>query len=77
LPVTQLLEYKSVAGGLLVQTRDTGVIEAQELRAVTKRVPTLAELDDLIFRLAHREICQIERHRLRQDKATWASAPAR
>jgi phosphoribosylaminoimidazolecarboxamide formyltransferase / IMP cyclohydrolase len=49
LPVTQLLEYKSVAGGLLVQTRDTGVIRAQELRAVTKRVPTLHELDDLIF----------------------------
>ncbi|HEY1314448.1 MAG TPA: bifunctional phosphoribosylaminoimidazolecarboxamide formyltransferase/IMP cyclohydrolase, partial [Steroidobacteraceae bacterium] len=49
LPVTQLLEYKSVAGGLLVQTRDTGVIMAQELRAVTERVPTLAELDDLIF----------------------------
>jgi phosphoribosylaminoimidazolecarboxamide formyltransferase/IMP cyclohydrolase len=49
LPVTQLLEYKSVAGGLLVQTRDNGVIRAQELRAVTKRVPTLAELDDLIF----------------------------
>ena len=25
MPVTQLLEYKSVAGGLLVQTRDDGV----------------------------------------------------
>jgi phosphoribosylaminoimidazolecarboxamide formyltransferase / IMP cyclohydrolase len=49
LPVTQLLEYKSVAGGLLVQTRDSGVVRAQELRAVTQRVPTLAELDDLIF----------------------------
>jgi phosphoribosylaminoimidazolecarboxamide formyltransferase/IMP cyclohydrolase len=49
LPLTQLLEYKSVAGGLLVQTRDTGVILAQELRPVTQRVPTLAELDDLIF----------------------------
>ncbi|MHB8475021.1 MAG: bifunctional phosphoribosylaminoimidazolecarboxamide formyltransferase/IMP cyclohydrolase [Steroidobacteraceae bacterium] len=48
-PVTQLLEYKSVAGGLLVQTRDHGVIRALELRAVTKRVPNLAELDDLIF----------------------------
>jgi phosphoribosylaminoimidazolecarboxamide formyltransferase/IMP cyclohydrolase len=48
-PVTQLLEYRSVAGGLLVQTRDNGVIRATELRAVTKRVPTLAELDDLIF----------------------------
>jgi phosphoribosylaminoimidazolecarboxamide formyltransferase/IMP cyclohydrolase len=49
LAVTQLLEYRSVAGGLLVQTRDNGVIRATELRAVTKRVPTLAELDDLIF----------------------------
>jgi phosphoribosylaminoimidazolecarboxamide formyltransferase / IMP cyclohydrolase len=49
LPVTQLLEYKSVAGGLLVQTRDNGVVRAQELRVVTQRAPTLAELDDLIF----------------------------
>jgi phosphoribosylaminoimidazolecarboxamide formyltransferase / IMP cyclohydrolase len=49
LPVTQLLEYKSVAGGLLVQTRDTGLIRAQELRTVTRRAPSLAELDDLIF----------------------------
>jgi phosphoribosylaminoimidazolecarboxamide formyltransferase / IMP cyclohydrolase len=49
LPVTQLLEYKSVAGGLLVQTRDQGAVRTSELRTVTKRVPTLAELDDLIF----------------------------
>jgi phosphoribosylaminoimidazolecarboxamide formyltransferase / IMP cyclohydrolase len=48
-PVTQLLEYRSVSGGLLVQTRDSGTIRAQELRTVTKRPPTLAELDDLIF----------------------------
>ncbi len=48
-PLTQLLEYKSVAGGLLVQTRDEGTVRAQELRVVTKRPPTLAELDDLIF----------------------------
>jgi phosphoribosylaminoimidazolecarboxamide formyltransferase/IMP cyclohydrolase len=48
-PVTQLLEYKSVAGGLLVQTRDKGVTRAQELRAVTRRVASLAELEDLIF----------------------------
>jgi phosphoribosylaminoimidazolecarboxamide formyltransferase/IMP cyclohydrolase len=48
-PVTQLLEYRSVSGGLLVQTRDCGAVRAQELRTVTKRPPTLAELDDLIF----------------------------
>jgi phosphoribosylaminoimidazolecarboxamide formyltransferase / IMP cyclohydrolase len=48
-PLRQLLEYKSVAGGLLVQTRDEGTVRAQELRVVTQRSPTLAELDDLIF----------------------------
>jgi phosphoribosylaminoimidazolecarboxamide formyltransferase/IMP cyclohydrolase len=48
-PLTQLLEYRSVAGGLLVQTRDAGAVRAQELRVVTQRAPTLSELDDLIF----------------------------
>ncbi len=48
-PVSQRLEYRSVAGGLLVQTRDTGMIRAQELRVVTRRAPTAAELDDLQF----------------------------
>jgi phosphoribosylaminoimidazolecarboxamide formyltransferase/IMP cyclohydrolase len=48
-PVSQLLEYKSVAGGLLVQTRDTGQIRPGELRVVTQRHPTAAELDDLLF----------------------------
>ncbi len=48
-PLTQLLEYKSVAGGLLAQTRDDGTVRAQELRVVTQRAPTLSELDDLIF----------------------------
>jgi phosphoribosylaminoimidazolecarboxamide formyltransferase/IMP cyclohydrolase len=32
-----------------VQTRDEGTVRAQELRVVTKRPPSLAELDDLIF----------------------------
>jgi phosphoribosylaminoimidazolecarboxamide formyltransferase / IMP cyclohydrolase len=48
-PIAQLLEYKSVAGGLLVQTRDDGVIHAHELRVVTKRRPSPDELDDLLF----------------------------
>jgi phosphoribosylaminoimidazolecarboxamide formyltransferase / IMP cyclohydrolase len=46
-PVTQLLEYKSVAGGLLVQTRDDGMILGHEFRVVTKRQPSPMELDDL------------------------------
>jgi phosphoribosylaminoimidazolecarboxamide formyltransferase / IMP cyclohydrolase len=48
-PVSQLLEYKSVAGGLLVQTRDDGTIQTHELRVVTRRPPSAQELDDLLF----------------------------
>jgi phosphoribosylaminoimidazolecarboxamide formyltransferase/IMP cyclohydrolase len=48
-PVAQLLEYKSVAGGLLVQTRDQSSVEMRGLRTVTKRAPTPAELADLLF----------------------------
>jgi phosphoribosylaminoimidazolecarboxamide formyltransferase / IMP cyclohydrolase len=48
-PITQLLEYKTVSGGLLVQTRDEGQASAHELRTVTKRAPTAAELEDLLF----------------------------
>jgi phosphoribosylaminoimidazolecarboxamide formyltransferase/IMP cyclohydrolase len=48
-PITQLLEYKSVAGGLLVQTRDDGMVKTHELRVVTRRTPDGAELDDLMF----------------------------
>jgi phosphoribosylaminoimidazolecarboxamide formyltransferase/IMP cyclohydrolase len=48
-PVSQLLEYKSVAGGLLVQTRDDGMVKSDELRIVTRRSPDAAELDDLLF----------------------------
>jgi phosphoribosylaminoimidazolecarboxamide formyltransferase/IMP cyclohydrolase len=48
-PFEQLLEYKSVAGGLLVQTRDEGAVSAQDLRVVTKRQPTPLELEDLLF----------------------------
>jgi phosphoribosylaminoimidazolecarboxamide formyltransferase/IMP cyclohydrolase len=47
--VAQLFEYKSVAGGLLVQTRDGGVIRSNELRVVTRRRPSPEELDDLLF----------------------------
>jgi phosphoribosylaminoimidazolecarboxamide formyltransferase/IMP cyclohydrolase len=48
-PVTQLLEYKSVTGGLLVQTRDDGMVQPTELRVVTRRAPNPAEIDDLLF----------------------------
>ncbi len=42
-------EYRSVSGGLLVQTRDSAMVSASELAVVTRRRPTPAELDDLLF----------------------------
>ncbi len=42
-------EYRSVDGGLLVQTRDLGMATKADLKIVTKRQPTAAELDDLLF----------------------------
>lgn len=43
------LDYKRVNGGLLVQDQDLGMITKNDLRVVTERAPTEAELDDLIF----------------------------
>jgi phosphoribosylaminoimidazolecarboxamide formyltransferase/IMP cyclohydrolase len=40
---------KSVAGGLLVQSRDNAVVEDMAFKVVTKRAPTNAELTDLAF----------------------------
>ena len=42
-------EYRSVTGGLLAQTRDEGRIERADLKVVSRRAPTDAELDDLLF----------------------------
>lgn len=43
------LDYKRVNGGLLVQSRDTGMITEADLKVVTKRAPTEKEIHDLIF----------------------------
>lgn len=43
------LTVKSVSGGLLVQGRDNGVVDDLDLKVVTKRAPTSAELADLKF----------------------------
>ena len=42
-------EYRSVSGGLLVQSRDRGMIAAADLTTVTKRAPSASELADLLF----------------------------
>jgi phosphoribosylaminoimidazolecarboxamide formyltransferase/IMP cyclohydrolase len=43
------LDVKSIAGGLLVQTRDDGNLDGVDLEAVTRRAPTVQELADLRF----------------------------
>jgi phosphoribosylaminoimidazolecarboxamide formyltransferase/IMP cyclohydrolase len=43
------LTYKTVAGGLLVQSRDNAVVDDMTLKTVTKRAPTEAEIRDLKF----------------------------
>ncbi|MBX3569606.1 MAG: bifunctional phosphoribosylaminoimidazolecarboxamide formyltransferase/IMP cyclohydrolase [Rhizobiaceae bacterium] len=40
---------KSVSGGLLVQSRDNAVVDDLDLKVVSKRAPTEAELSDLRF----------------------------
>ncbi len=42
-------ELRSVNGGLLMQTRDLGMITAEQLQTVTERKPTESELRDLLF----------------------------
>ena len=43
------LDYKRVNGGLLVQDRDLGMINREDLRVVTKRKPTEQQFEDLLF----------------------------
>jgi len=43
------LTLRTVAGGLLAQSRDNAVVDAMDLKVVTKRAPTERELADLRF----------------------------
>ncbi|HVX93489.1 MAG TPA: bifunctional phosphoribosylaminoimidazolecarboxamide formyltransferase/IMP cyclohydrolase [Polyangia bacterium] len=43
------VEYRSVTGGLLVQSRDRDTAKAADAKVVSKRTPTAAELTDLDF----------------------------
>jgi phosphoribosylaminoimidazolecarboxamide formyltransferase/IMP cyclohydrolase len=48
-PTTPGLSVRTVAGGLLVQTRDSGMVDDSDLKVVTRRAPTGDELADLLF----------------------------
>ncbi|MDD5322989.1 MAG: bifunctional phosphoribosylaminoimidazolecarboxamide formyltransferase/IMP cyclohydrolase [Methylococcales bacterium] len=43
------LDFKRIAGGLLVQDQDLGEISAADLKIVSRRAPTEQELADLLF----------------------------
>ncbi len=48
-PRARTLTVRSVAGGLLVQDRDGGMVAEADLKVVSKRAPTPAEIADLLF----------------------------
>jgi len=48
-PAASGLTFRSVAGGFLAQTRDNGQVAASDVRVVTQREPSAAELGDLLF----------------------------
>jgi len=43
------MTFKSVAGGFLAQSRDAGQVQEADLRVVTRRAPSEAEMVDLLF----------------------------
>jgi len=48
-PSNTRFEIRSLNGGLLLQGRDLGMVTREQLQVVTKRTPSAAELDDLLF----------------------------
>lgn len=48
-PAAALRTYRQVAGGILVQDKDNGSIGETDLKVVTRKAPSDAELADLLF----------------------------
>ena len=79
-PAAPGMTVRTVAGGFLFQTRDSGRITLPDLKVVTKRAPTDQELLGPAVRLPRREARQVERHRLRQGgrhgrSRRWSDEP--
>jgi phosphoribosylaminoimidazolecarboxamide formyltransferase/IMP cyclohydrolase len=47
--LTEGYDFKRVNGGLLVQERDFGMVEKEDLKVVTELAPTDEQLEDLLF----------------------------
>lgn len=48
-PAAPGMTVKALAGGFLLQNRDAGRVKLEDLKVVTKRAPTEAELADMLF----------------------------
>ncbi len=48
-PKKPILAYKQVAGGMLVQDKDVGFVDVDDLKIVTKLAPSDQEMADLLF----------------------------
>ncbi len=48
-PRTRMPAIRQVAGGFLIQDKDVGHVDLADLKVVTKRAPTDAEMADLLF----------------------------
>lgn len=48
-PAVTGMTARSLAGGYLVQTRDAGRVQRKDLKTVTRRAPTDAEMRDMLF----------------------------
>jgi phosphoribosylaminoimidazolecarboxamide formyltransferase / IMP cyclohydrolase len=46
---TNALDFKRVGGGVLLQSCDARNVESGELKVVTKKAPSAAQMDDLLF----------------------------
>ncbi len=67
-PSNSRFEIRSLNGGLLLQGRDTGMVARDKVEVVTKRAPSAAELDDLMFAWAGVQVREVERHRVREGR---------
>lgn len=48
-PASPGLIFRTISGGILAQTRDNGRVAREQLRVVTRRAPSDAEITDLLF----------------------------
>ncbi len=63
-PAAPRLSFRSVAGGFLAQSADTGRVAREDLRVVTKRAPEMRGDGRPAVRLPRLQARQVERHRL-------------